>query len=79
MVDVEVDYNSAVHSMTLFTLFLLNKIMKPKTIPLQTLANDSPAGNRLLTFTKDKIKLVGDRIMLYSFYMARKANESRKD
>ena len=53
--------------------------MNPRTIPLETLANDISYSNKFLKLTKDNTKLVRDTIMLHNYSMARKANKSRKD
>lgn len=79
IVDVEVAYNSAVNSVTLCTPFYLNYGMNPRTIPLETLANDNPSVEKFLKITKDTTQVVQQRIMAHNYSMARQANKSRKD
>ena len=58
IVDVEVAYNSAVNGVTLCTPFFLNYGMNPKTIPLESLANDNPYVEKIFEITRDTTKVV---------------------
>ena len=79
LVDVEVAYNSAVNSVTLCTPFYLNYGINPRTIPLETLANDNPSVTEFLENTQKITKLARDRIMSHNYSMAKQANKTRKD
>ena len=68
IIDLEVAYNSSVHSTTMFTPFFLNYGIHPKTIPLQTLSSNNPSVSQFITNIQNSIKFAQENI--------RKSNES---
>ena len=79
LIDIEVAYDSAVNSVTLCTPFYRNKGMNPRTIPLETQANDKPSVTEFLETTQNTTKLARERIISQNYSMAKQANKTRKD
>ena len=79
IVDIEVAFNPTVNSVTPCTPLYINYEVYPRTIPLETLANENTPNTELLETVKSNIKLSKENVMWHNLFMAKQANKYRKD
>jgi Chromo (CHRromatin Organisation MOdifier) domain len=79
LVDVEVAYNSAPHSATLYSPFFLNYGLHPRTIPMDSVTSINPSANDFLSLIQETTKSAYRALEKAQVSMVKFANRSRRE
>ena len=79
IVDIEVAYNSAIHTTTLCSPFYLNYGRHPRTIPLEAIASNNPAVTNFINISQNSLRFARNNILSQNFSMEKQANKLRSD
>lgn len=79
LVDVEVAYNSAPHSATLYSPFFLNYGLHPRTIPMDSVTSINPSANDFLSRIQETTKSAYRALEKAQVSMVKFSNRSRRE